>query len=145
MTKAEKREYDIEYRKKNKDRINNRIKLWKQANPEKANAWYHNNKESAKSRNKAWFIANKEKMRNHHLQGKFGMTIEQYNEFLNTQNNCCAICNTPQSNFKQQLAVDHDHQTGKVRGLLCGNCNNGLGRFKDDIEILKKAINYLNS
>lgn len=59
---------------------------------------------------------------------------------LDAQNGKCAICDAEQS---FQLAVDHDHQTGLTRGLLCRNCNQGLGYFGDDPERLLRAINYL--
>lgn len=57
----------------------------------------------------------------------------------------CAICNTHNDELTIPLAVDHDHTTNKIRGLLCGNCNNGLGRFKDNIEFLENAIKYLKN
>lgn len=66
----------------------------------------------------------------------------------NSQKGACFICNyelLPSTNIKEkQATVDHDHKTGKVRGILCHNCNRGLGMFKDDIFRLKKAVRYLN-
>ncbi len=63
------------------------------------------------------------------------------------QNGLCAICNQPETAFMKNkimyLAVDHDHKTGKIRGLLCSNCNNGLGRFYDNVELLQNAIGYI--
>jgi hypothetical protein len=70
-------------------------------------------------------------------------TPEQYDELIEKQNNRCAICNRHQSEFQRTFDLDHDHNTGKVRGLLCHNCNNGIGHFKDDIEIMEKAIVYI--
>jgi hypothetical protein len=64
-----------------------------------------------------------------------------YNLFIKKQNNKCAICGKPQ--FKKRLSIDHNHKTDKIRGLLCNNCNILIGFAKDDIEILKEAINYL--
>lgn len=64
-------------------------------------------------------------------------------EMKTKQNNCCAICKTHIEKLKKRLAVDHCHKSGKVRGLLCGNCNNGIGRFKDRIDLLQRAICYL--
>ena len=61
------------------------------------------------------------------------------------QRGCCAICGTHQSEMKIRLSVDHDHTTGKIRSLLCKSCNIGLGEFKDRVELLKKAISYLES
>lgn len=80
----------------------------------------------------------------------------QFNELLNKQNNCCAICKKPETAKVQQsrtiknntvelkrLAIDHCHKTGIVRGLLCQKCNTALGGFRDSIEILNSAIEYL--
>lgn len=76
------------------------------------------------------------------FQEKYGLTVEQYQIMCLMQNNLCAICcEEPEGN----LHVDHDHATGEVRGLLCNNCNNGLGRFKDNIESLKNAVLYLEA
>jgi hypothetical protein len=55
----------------------------------------------------------------------------------------CAICGATKCKSGKKLAVDHDHKTKRIRGLLCANCNNGIGRFKDSIELLKRAIEYL--
>lgn len=55
----------------------------------------------------------------------------------------CAICNEHHLNLKQGLCLDHDHETNKVRALLCHNCNRGLGSFKDSAEFIIKAYNYL--
>ena len=80
---------------------------------------------------------------------KYNLTLEQKNEMLNKQNGCCAICKKPETAFNSKiktiksLAVDHNHKNGKVRGLLCGNCNIGIGKLKEDIQILKNAIQYI--
>ena len=60
------------------------------------------------------------------------------------QNGCCAICKGEEpSDFKGRLSIDHDHSSGKIRGLLCMKCNSGLGMFNDDEDILLNAIKYL--
>ena len=76
-----------------------------------------------------------------HLMRKYGITIEQYDRMSMDQNNVCRICSQPQTDYK--LAVDHDHKTGEIRGLLCQNCNTGLGKFQDNIQLLQNAIDYL--
>lgn len=74
----------------------------------------------------------------------YGITLEQYYELLQKQNNCCAICNVDKpSERTKYFAVDHCHATGKVRGLLCTKCNRGLGFFNDVPERLQAAVNYL--
>ncbi|MBU2249141.1 MAG: endonuclease VII domain-containing protein [Gammaproteobacteria bacterium] len=74
---------------------------------------------------------------------KYGVTEKQYAELFNKQNGACAICATA-PNWKR-LAVDHNHDTGHVRGLLCAKCNRGIGLFSDDRTLLDRAIRYLNT
>lgn len=77
------------------------------------------------------------------LKRKFGITLLQYEELLELQNGVCAICQQPDG-MGWSLAVDHDHTTGQVRGLLCGRCNYRLlGSVNDDIQLLERAIAYL--
>lgn len=72
---------------------------------------------------------------------KFGLTPDDYAQRLMDQRGCCAICKRPDP--FSLLAVDHDHSTGKVRGLLCRNCNLVLGKMKDNPELLREAAAYL--
>jgi hypothetical protein len=79
---------------------------------------------------------------------KYGLTLEQYKEIGNSQNWVCSICNKTETRKGKNgkvspLNVDHNHKTGKARGLLCHLCNVSLGGFQDSEEILTKAINYL--
>jgi len=77
------------------------------------------------------------------LAFNYGMTVEDYYEMFAKQKGCCAICGRHQSEFKRALSVDHNHETGEIRGLLCDNCNLMLGKAKESIEILKSVIKYL--
>lgn len=95
-------------------------------------------------------IANKERRnknpnewKEYHYKSSYNISLDQYNEMFNLQQGCCDICGTHQSKLKRNLAVDHCHSTGKVRKLLCSNCNSGIGKLQENIEILKKAISYL--
>lgn len=72
----------------------------------------------------------------------YGMTQEQYDQLLEDQGGVCAICQN-ECPTGYALAIDHCHETKEIRGLLCGNCNNGLGRFKDSTKLMKLAIEYL--
>lgn len=74
------------------------------------------------------------------LAERFNITVEEYDALFELQGGVCAICRLT-SNIA--LAVDHCHQTGRVRGLLCNSCNLALGNFKDDPLRLKSALNYL--
>jgi hypothetical protein len=62
---------------------------------------------------------------------------------VEAQGNKCKICGNPETVKGRSLSVDHCHRTGKIRGLLCGKCNTGLGKFRDSDKILKKALDYL--
>jgi ribosomal protein S27AE len=75
------------------------------------------------------------------LKRKFDMTVEEYEAMLDRQDGVCAICLNPPNG--RLLAVDHDHLTGKRRGLLCSNCNAGIGQLHDSIVLLKAALRYL--
>lgn len=77
------------------------------------------------------------------LKMMYGLTKDQYQEMLEIQHGCCAICKRPASSFTRPLGVDHNHATGKVRALLCGQCNSGLGMFADEVTRLRNAIEYL--
>jgi hypothetical protein len=108
----------------------------------------HKSPEHQRAYNKAYFAdpANKEAQRNKTLQRKFGITSAQYDAMLAKQDFKCAICHSdnPAAPRGGRFAVDHCHATGRVRGLLCSNCNTGLGRFKDNTQFLRSAIEYLN-
>ena len=78
---------------------------------------------------------------------RYKMTEEDYDNLLSKQSGVCAICLESDSKFRDGdlFHIDHDHDTGKVRGLLCRPCNQGLGLFRDRKDSLAEAINYLNN
>jgi Recombination endonuclease VII len=75
------------------------------------------------------------------LHKKFNMTLVQYKELEKSQGGVCAICSKSQNN--KCLAVDHDHQTGKIRALLCDKCNRGIGLLGDSSTIISRALEYV--
>lgn len=75
-------------------------------------------------------------------QYKYGITYEEFHAMIDAQDNVCSICK--KSNGRQVLYVDHDHKTGRIRGLLCHTCNTFLGRIDDSIETLEYMIEYLD-
>lgn len=109
--------------------------------------WKAENPEKVRANSRTWAKANAEQEKIRHraksLKKNTGATVEQYNQMFTDQNGNCAICNNNQSQFPIRLAVDHCHNTGKIRGLLCMLCNTALGRFNDDAEMILKAYNYL--
>jgi hypothetical protein len=78
------------------------------------------------------------------LARQYGLTLAQFDELVFYQENSCAICKTTFES-RSTTFVDHCHKTNKVRGLLCSKCNFGIGLFKDDTEILSRAIEYLKA
>lgn len=85
---------------------------------------------------------NKESTRAWRLRKQYGLSVEDWNQMLVNQGNCCAICCTkekPHYNWH----VDHNHKTGKVRGLLCNRCNQAIGLAKENLIILHKMMEYL--
>ena len=92
--------------------------------------------------NKEYREGRKELIKDYQLKHKFGISLEHYNELLNNQNNSCKICRT-QCKTGRMLAVDHNHKTGNIRGLLCSCCNRALGLLQDDVHLLEESIKYL--
>jgi len=78
------------------------------------------------------------------LRSNYGMSLSAYNEMLVSQNGVCAICKN-QCVSGRSLAVDHDHNTGNIRGLLCCNCNRGIGLLQDNPAYLQAALDYLKA
>lgn len=89
----------------------------------------------------------KEEQKNSFIKCKYGINLDQYKEMLDKQKGLCAICHEPETRINQYglclLHIDHNHTTGKVRGLLCHKCNSLLGYSRENKEILKSSINYL--
>ena len=102
--------------------------------------YYKKHKDEINERNKLY-------ARNGGNLKKYGITLNDYNYFLKTQGDVCVICKEKEtSKLKgviKNLAVDHCHKTGKVRGLLCDKCNRGLGYFRDNKMFIKNALRYL--
>jgi len=139
-----------EYYHKNKRRILKVVKKYYVNNRFEANSrvkiYYQKNKIKIKKRGKQYYVEKRQRIleekKKYHLLKKYNLTISQFNKLSVQQNGVCAICE--RENIKgKRLYVDHCHKTGKIRGLLCSECNKGLGSFKDSIKLFKKAIKYL--
>jgi len=91
----------------------------------------------------------KRKIWENKIQYRYGITLLQYETLLKNQNGSCAICNTKNPSVKNKkncyFSVDHCHDTGRIRGLLCPTCNSGIGFLKDNPQIILKAAEYLRS
>lgn len=82
------------------------------------------------------------KLREYQLQHNYGLSLDDFNRLLESQNNRCAIC-LKDSPGGKNWHVDHCHQTGEVRGVLCQKCNQAIGMFYEDLEILDRAKEYI--
>lgn len=143
----------------------------KEHHDEQERNYYEQHKEEVKARVRKYYSENKEKIKNKRseryrkehpskeiiirtdeeeiaykrnlsLKKRFGITLDDYNQMRFEQDGCCFICGRHEDEV-YQLCVDHDHNTNKVRGLLCNNCNSVLGHARDDINVLYKSIAYL--
>lgn len=93
---------------------------------------------------KAWKAANPENGREMRLRKAHGITIQQYDDLLASQNGRCACCGTDTPGGSSGwFHVDHDHESGGIRGLLCGACNMAIGLLGDNIEGVARAMSYL--
>lgn len=108
--------------------------------------WYQDNKERVDASNRLWAQKNPERTksirRNHKTLVLYGITESQYLERLDWQEGKCEICEN-KLDVGRNCHLDHNHATGKIRGFLCHSCNTGIGKLKDSVELLEKAITYL--
>lgn len=106
----------------------------KECSTKRSRDWQENNKERAAKKIKEWYIKN-----------KYNLSLEEVQGLFDRQSGLCNICYEPfiKSSGKVSYHIDHCHTTGKVRGLLCGKCNMALGLLREDIQIFKSAISYL--
>lgn len=164
--KAYHRKYANVYYHKNKEKLNIQRKARDQAKKlelskdpalaerlrkeasQKKLEWRRANPDKDKANRKRYRIKNPEKVKTHNrnslLKREYGITQDVYDLTLETQNGACALCFRPNADTgKQKLNVDHCHESGKFRGLLCGKCNRGLGAFNDDIDLMERAFLYL--
>lgn len=123
-----------EERQRNRDKWIAYSRAYRAANPEKHAAYV-----------RKWREKNRESVLATHLR-QYGITLDEYNRMLIDQGGCCAICGAREGRSKAggvRLHVDHDHATGKARGLLCGTCNRGIGQLGDDPARVRAAVRYL--
>jgi hypothetical protein len=116
-------------------RTRQRWKAWQER--EIAKGTYYDNKNTQQIR----YREQTRYQRRWELKSKYGLTLDQWFDMLDAANNVCEICGFA----AETLCVDHDHATGKVRGVLCRKCNRAIGQFDDDPDLLRKAIDYLSS
>lgn len=119
VTREQRLEYERRYRERNKDRVRRMGREW--AKTERG----------------------KRTTRNNFLKQRYGITIEDYEELLKHQGHVCKLCGRSAGQEGRALAVDHCHETGRVRGLLCTGCNTTLGRIEKCPHLFRRMLNYL--
>lgn len=148
-TKEQRAAYQREWRAKNKEKYAAYQREWRAKNKERAAAiskksgrtWRAANIEAARRHSREWYARNAAAVLSKRRAKKYGIAPEQLEQLCAAAQGRCAICFTPTAD----LHVDHDHTTGKVRGMLCHSCNTGLGHFRDDRRNLYAAIRYLEN
>lgn len=134
----------------NREKAIEKQRIWSLECPEEKKAkrakYYAENKEREKKNMQRWYRLNRREKDSYSnkrfLRLYYKMSEEDYEKRYKEQNGCCAICKGNNLSGRR-LSVDHNHATGYIRGLLCGNCNLGIGNFKDNVEFFKTAIEYL--
>ena len=149
------------YYEKNKEKIRARIAA--RTPEEKAHriawdkAYYLKNKEKLREQNRVNRMVDADgklarrraeydpqRNREQNVKTKYGLTPTEYDGLFSSQQNACAICKRLDAGTKRRWHVDHNHDSKKVRGILCHNCNVGLGHMKDNVELLRAAADYLD-
>lgn len=128
-------EYQREYYRKNRERL----KAYQEEHPRSPEK--HREYCLRHTRKRRNTPAGEKHFRNQRLKLKYGITVEQYDQMLTNQNGVCACCGKPPG--KRRLHVDHNHQTGQIRELLCVNCNVAIGNVKEDPKLLQRLAEYL--
>lgn len=131
LNPKKRKEYDKKYYLKNKEKILEAGKEWSKNNRDVWKRYYEKNKEKI----------NKQKREN--WVKRYGIDIDQKKEMFDSQLGHCFLCNKKLSLDKKGCCIDHDHKTGKVRGILCSSCNCMLGYAHDNPEVLRKGATYV--
>lgn len=108
-----------------------------------ARRWYARNRAKHLAKTARYYRANPDRAADRHLQRTYGISLAEYDRILAEQGGGCGLCGKRQGAEKMKLAVDHDHATGLVRGLLCHRCNRAIGALGDTVEGVRRALNYL--
>jgi hypothetical protein len=150
MTTATSQDKYARYRERHPERVKAACKKWRDANKPRVkelNDEFRSRPEYAeyhRNYNREWARNNPDRVRAIDWKRKRGITPEQYHAMYEAQAGNCAICGRHASEEARFLSVDHCHDTGVIRGLLCNRCNGGIGLLGDSADVLAKAITYLD-
>lgn len=138
--------YDKDYKLRNREHRLEIARLYRKKMGSKLNEYYHKNKPILALKNKIYrskiLKADPLYFKRIKVMSRFGMTLDEYSKMIVKQKNLCAIC-FKACDKNKNLSIDHNHTTGKVRGLLCNLCNAMIGFSKENITNLQNAIKYL--
>lgn len=155
--REKKLEYSRKYRISHRFELREKGKIWTKENKHVRTAYYRNHKESILKHQKAYYDANKEEInarrrafrkenpsveRSWKLKANYGISLKEFNSILEIQNGNCAICKKSEWKWRGPV-VDHDHHSGRVRGILCHNCNLAIGHINEEPQIAKSMSDYL--
>jgi ATP-dependent 26S proteasome regulatory subunit len=152
ICKLNKNEIEFHKNQNHKDKLDSRCKSCKHKNNmlnrEKYKIYHHKryieNKKEINEKNRKWYKLNPDKSRNQKLLYTYGITLEQRNKMILDQENKCPICfDILDTIDNKNIHVDHNHNTGKVRAVLCKKCNSMIGLCREREDILLNAIGYL--
>ncbi len=132
-----------EYFHRNKHSKDGYVSRCKKCTNEIVKERYHKDIMKSRKIGREDYKKNKKRKWSSGLKTRYGITSYEYNNLLESQNSKCGICGMDQNKLKKRLHVDHNHNTGEIRGLICKSCNLAIGLIKDDISILNKMIKYL--
>lgn len=139
--------YDLNRYANNKEEILLKVKKYRENNLINKKLYEkkyrEKNKEIIKIKKKREYRKITRRVLSNRYMNKYGITLDEKEQLLKDQGSVCQICKSSDPKSKRGFVVDHDHATGKVRSILCQYCNVGLGNFRDNIELLYKAIDYL--
>lgn len=134
---------------RNKDNKDGLSTYCRSCHNEYVKARYHSNPTRARAAAKVWRAANRKRHNETAMRCKYGITRDDFDRMSTAQGDVCAICGRTETrrnkNGVYRLHIDHDHETGRIRALLCHHCNAGLGHFKDDPKLLEAAAAYLRN
>ncbi len=145
--KKEAKKYNKKYREKNREKLKEQQKAYQIKNKETIDtykqAWYEKNKEKILVERKVYRKKKASQRLLYNRRIRFGLSKDKIEDLYKLHDNRCAICGKTEQENKRALSIDHDHNTEEIRGLLCNNCNIGIGNLQDNPQLLLNAYIYL--
>ena len=115
--------------------------MYRERNRERIREYRKSKREVSRALDNAHYARTRERHRELNISRKYGLSVEEYRALLSR--GVCDICGRPESAKNKVLSVDHDHNTGRVRGILCNGCNKALGWLRDNPEVMSGMREYL--